>query len=206
MTNTTIQKLTEYFGKFPGIGPRQAHRFVYFLLNKDPEFLSKLSVSISDLKKNTTRCITCQLFFEDTDKNQQCLICRNTSRDNQKLLILEKDVDLENIEKSGSYNGYYFILGGLLPAIGAEISKEIKMKTLFEKVKKHTANGLKEVVLAFNATQEGDNTARYIEKILEPITQKFPIKISRLGRGLSTGTELEYSDRETIENAFKNRQ
>ena len=89
----------------------------------------------------------------------------------------------------------------------AQMPTHIKMREFFEKVKKDCVGEIKlsEIILAFSATPEGDNTVRYIEKILEPITKTCKIKMSRLGRGLSTGTELEYSDSETIKNAFKNR-
>jgi len=205
--NQTISKLTEYFEKLPGIGPRQARRFVYFLLNKNSAFLEEFSKLISGLKKNIAKCEDCQRFFEKKTESKKCRICSDLKRDKSKLLIAEKDVDMENIEKAKFYDGFYFVLGGLIPAIGSEIPKEVKMRELFEKVKRGAlTDGLKEIILAFSATSEGENTARYTEKILEPILKKRPIKISRLGRGLSTGTELEYSDGETIINALKNRQ
>jgi recombination protein RecR len=205
--NITISKLSSYFEKLPGIGPRQARRFVYFLLTQDEEFLKKLANLIINLKKEVVQCKTCQRFFETANNNNQCKLCHNTSRDKTTLLIVEKDIDLDNIEKSGFYNGSYYVLGGLVPALGEDLPKEIKMKELFEKVKESASKKeIKEIIIALSATLEGDNTIRYIEKILEPITKKVEIKISRLGRGLSTGTELEYSDKDTIVNAFKNRQ
>lgn len=207
MDNSTLSKLIEYFEKLPGIGPRQARRFVYSLLNKSPEFLAKFGELISSLKKEIIQCKNCQRFFQNYGNTQACEICNDSARNKEKLLITEKDVDMENIEKAKFYDGYYYVLGGLIPAIGSELPKEIKMRELFEKVKKDAlSNNLKEIILAFSATSEGENTARYTEKILEPIIEKSKIKISRLGRGLSTGTELEYSDKETIINAIKNRQ
>ncbi|PIS13739.1 MAG: recombination protein RecR [Candidatus Tagabacteria bacterium CG09_land_8_20_14_0_10_41_14] len=206
--NHTIQKLTEYFEKFPGIGPRQARRFVYSLLNKDEKYLAGLVKIISTLKQEVARCSSCNRFFNTgiEGQNEKCSICLNPNRQKDILLITEKDVDLENIEKAGFYNGSYYILGGLINSFGGELPKEIKMKELFEKVKKSAvSDNLKEIILAFAATPEGENTTRYTEKILEPIIKKMPIKISRLGRGLSTGTELEYADNETIRNALEKR-
>jgi len=197
--NPTIQKLAEYFEKLPGIGPRQAQRFCYFLLNKDREFLTNFSKEISKLKQEIFKCDNCQRFSENTP----CSVCQNLNRDKTKLLIVEKDIDLENLEKAGFYNGHYFVLGGLIPAIGLELPKEVKMRELFEKVKKSATTDLREVILAFNATPEGENASRYTEKILEPIIEKTGIKISRLGHGLSTGTELEYADSNTLKNAFE---
>lgn len=204
--DTTIQKLSEFFEKLPGIGPRQARRFVYSLLGKNQSFLSDLSSLILDLKKNVAQCNKCNRFFQNKDEDI-CDLCRPKVRDEKTLLVVEKDVDLQSVEKANFYNGYYFVLGGLVPPIGSEMPNEVNMKKLFERVKKDSIEKkLEEIILAFNATIEGDNTTRYIEKILEPIIEKRPVKINRLGRGLSTGTELEYSDKETITNAFKNRQ
>lgn len=204
--NTYITRLSEYFEKLPGIGPRQAYRFACHLLNQDKTFLDNFAGIISKLKENVIQCGECKRFFLNDNKNTACEICRDKNRDKNLLLVAERDIDLENIEKAGFYNGHYFVLGGLVPLLGKGLPKEVRAKELFEKVKNAARkNELREIIMAFNATQEGDNTNRYIEKILEPILEKKPIKITHLGRGLSTGTELEYSDKETIVNALKNR-
>ncbi len=204
--NSAIQKLSEFFEKLPGIGPRQARRFVYALLSKNQDFLENFSSLILNLKKNVSQCEKCNRFFQNQETKNLCELCSKPGKDKKILLVVEKDVDLENIEKAGFFNGFYFVLGGLVPPIGSSMPKEIKMKELFERIKKDVqSKDLEEIILAFSATAEGENTMRYIEKILEPITEKRPIKINRLGRGLSTGTELEYSDKETIVSAFKSR-
>lgn len=204
--NATTTKLIEYFEKLPGIGPRQAGRFVFFLLKQETEFLKNFGLMISNLKTSLVPCASCQRFYENDNKNSDCPICRDPNRDKNILLVVEKDIDLESLEKAGFYNGQYFVLGGIIPLLIKELPQEIKMKQLYDKVKKEVeSNSLKEIILAFSATTEGDNTARYTEKILEPLAQKNSIKITRLGRGLSTGTELEYSDKETIVNALKTR-
>jgi len=202
-----LDKLIEYFLKFPGIGPRQAKRFAYFLAEQDKEFLENLSKEISDIKNKITQCQSCFRFFEKINNNTDiCPICLNLNRDNSLLMILEKDVDLENVERSGVYNGKYFLIGSTLPLTGEKTDIE-RFKKLFEKIKNGASldNGIKEVIIALNANVEGENTARYIEKILEPFSSRNKIKISRLGRGLSTGAELEYTDTETIKNALDNR-
>ncbi len=111
---------------------------------------------------------------------------------------------MENIEKAGVYNGYYFVLADVIP-LGQTIPKNIRLKELFNRVKQDSEKELKEIILAFSATAEGDNTNRYLEKILEPLVKKYSLKISSFGRGLSTGTELEYIDRDTLKNALENR-
>jgi len=205
--NSTIQKLSEFFEKLPGIGPRQARRFVYALLRKEQSFLNDFSALISTLKENVSQCQKCNRFFQSKKHGGVCGLCNSTERKEKVLLVVEKDIDLKNIEKAGFYNGYYFVLGGLVPPISSGLPEEVKMKKLFERVKEEAlSKNLDEIILAFSATTEGDSTTRYVEKILEPIIKNRAIKINRLGRGLSTGTELEYSDKDTILHAFKNRQ
>ncbi len=201
MSSDTIQKLKEHFERFPGIGPRQARRFVYWLLNQDNSFLKNLSVHLLELKQNTKQCPECFRFFNSAE----CEFCKSAARNGKFLLVVEKDSDLENVEKSKFYSGRYFVLGDIIP-FGADIPKTARLKELFNKVAEQSAKqNLKEIILALSATAEGDNTSRYIEKILEPLVKKYSIKISRFGRGLSTGTELEYIDAETLKNALENR-
>lgn len=195
-----FEDLIEHFLKFPGIGPRQAKRFAYFLSSSDNEFIKKISELILEVKKETKQCKSCYRLFHTA----VCSVCSDLSRDNNLLMVVEKDVDFENIEKTGVYNGKYFILGGIVSFAGNSKLENLNLKQLFEKIKSEHP---KEIILATSATIEGENTARYVEKILEPFRQAQgkPIKITRLGRGLSTGTELEYIDSETINNALKNR-
>ena len=110
-----IEKLTQHFKEFPGIGERQAKRFVYFLLHKNPGFVDELSNEIKQLKKNILQCNSCFLFFptlnKDIDfKNKLCDVCSDTRTDHSSLLIVEKDADYENIKKSRLYKGIYFII------------------------------------------------------------------------------------------------
>jgi recombination protein RecR len=207
MSSDILGKLKEYFEHFPGIGPRQAQRFVYWLLQEDAAFIKNLSNLLLELKKDVKQCERCFRFFTPPPAGQvpeKCHLCNDSNRDNSRLLIVEKDADLESIEKTGVYDGRYFVLGDIIP-LNQKISKAIRLKELFSRAEKDSENELKEIILAFNATAEGDNTARYLEKILEPLAKKYSIKISRFGRGLSTGTELEYIDRDTLKNALENR-
>lgn len=191
-------KLIEAFLKFPGIGPRQAKRFVYFLAGEEKEFVDNLSELILEVKNKMKQCGECYRYFSLGGETSKCPICSNSNRDSATIMLVEKDVDLENIERTGIFDGKYFVLGGLL-SLSGNGKADIRLKQLFEKVKKESP---KEVILATGATVEGENTNLYIERILEPLK----VKVSRLGRGLSTGAELEYSDSQTIENALKNRQ
>lgn len=199
-----IQKLLESFQKFPGIGPRQARRFIDYLIKEDLSEIQKLSENILKLKKAIKQCDGCGYHFVPNHEVKKCEICRNPNRKKSSMLIVEKDVDLENIEKANIYEGRYYVLGTTVSTLnGAEAAKK-RFENLFNYIKK-SSNDIKEIIIATSATTEGEATATYINRILEPLVEKYNIKISRLGRGLSTGTELEYSDSTTIKDAFENR-
>lgn len=201
-----FDKLAEYLMKFPGIGPRQARRFVYFLLSRDENFLRELGYAIANLKKGVSQCISCYRFYENGVRMEICGICADPNRDEKILLVVEKDVDFENINKMGVHQGKFFILGGTLPLLEKDPSQKIRAKELFKKVEKEARDKkLDEVVLATSANPEGENTALYIKKILEPLSSEHSFRITFLGRGLSTGTEIEYSDSHTFKNAMEGR-
>lgn len=201
-----IEKLTEIFKEFPGIGERQAKRFVYFLMSRNRNYSENLSSLILDLKKEITQCKECFKFFIiNKEKNTLCEICRDINTDSSILMIVEKDSDLESVNKSRVYNGKYFILGGLVPIVEKNTNRRIRINELVEKIQKN-GQALKEIILAFSLSPQGNHTDFYVRNQINNITESLGIKISSLGRGLSTGTELEYSDNETLKNALKNRQ
>ncbi len=207
----TIEKLTEIFKEFPGIGERQAKRFVYFLMARNPDYSTNLSNLIKELKKDTFQCSECFKFFTVGAKNlpaqageKLCEICRDKNLDESILMIVEKDSDLESIHKSRVYNGKYFILGGLVPIVEKNTNSRIRLNELVKKIQ--NSRDLKEIILAFSLSPQGNHTDFYIRNQLNSLVEPLNIKISSLGRGLSTGTELEYSDNDTLKNAFKNRQ
>ncbi len=196
-----IAKLVELFSRFPGIGPRQAKRFVFFLLVQPKSFHNELSALINNIGDDVTRCKDCHRFFT-SDQNSTCSICDDKNRDHETLMVIEKDVDLENIERSGVYNGIYFVLGGKVPILDSEPEKRVRINELKKYIDK---KNFKEIVLATSANPDGENTSSFIANELKPISKEKKMKITLLGKGLSTGSELEYSDKETIKNAFNNR-
>lgn len=199
-----ITKLTNLFVEFPGIGKRQAKRFVYFLLTQDTVFIGKLTKVLKELQSDITECSKCHQFFVgQTTQGELCTICANTARDTNSLMIVEKDIDLENIEHSGAYTGLYFVLGGTVPVLDDSPTDRIRAKELRERIE---STPPQEIILATSANPEGENTAEYIRRLLAPLQEKHNFTLSTLGRGLSTGTELEYSDADTIKNALANRQ
>lgn len=203
-----IDKLTEIFKEFPGIGERQAKRFAYFLVSRTPGYNENLSSIILDLKKEIDQCGECYKYYvlNSNGKNVKiCEICDNSNADSSILMVVEKDSDLESVKKSGAYQGKYFILGGLVPIVEKTTKSRVRIEELKEKIKKG-GKSLKEIILAFSLSPQGDHTDLYVRGEIRNIVESLGIKISSLGRGLSTGTELEYSDNDTLRNALKNRQ
>lgn len=203
-----IRRLEEIFSHFPGIGPRQARRFVYYILNKSPAFITEFTTLVSEVHKATSECIDChRLFIGKNAKTPICTICSDPNRNRDTLMIVARDSDFETIEKSGAYQGTYFILGGTVPIMDKEPAKRIRLQALLEHISKLLSDSTKlsEIILSLNTTPDGEHTANIVKQAIEKIlTEKTP-KITILGRGLSTGAELEYVDGETIRNALKNR-
>lgn len=200
----SIEKLTEIFRSFPGIGPRQAKRFVYYLLSRNGGYSQELVSAIQNLKKEISQCESCQKFYaRNGHKSGLCGICADDSRDVSMLMVVPRDIDLEAVERSGSYKGHYFVLGGVVPILEKEPEKKIRIKDLRFRINESLKHGLKEVILAMNANQDGEHTAEYLKEQLTTNDQQFSITV--LGRGLSTGTELEYADPETLKSALEHR-
>jgi len=200
-----IEKLTEHFKEFPGIGERQAKRFVYFLLHKNPTYVKELGDKILDIKNSIHQCPSCFLFFQ-SKQDELCDVCSNPKTNKTSLLIVEKDADYENIKKSRNYNGMYFILGGLVPIVSKDTPNYVRIKELISNIEKQVKeNKLSEVIIALSLNPQGEHTDMYLREMMTRLQDKYKFKIVSLGRGLSTGTELEYSDGETIKNALKNR-
>lgn len=196
-----LSKLAEYFREFPGIGPRQAKRFVYFLLTRNSAHLEDIARLILEIKKSVRICSSCFRFYPD-GKSTICPICNDSNRDASELMIVSRDVDFEAVEKSKVYHGYYFVLGGLLPILEKEPEKRVRLHELKDRIKK---GQFKEIILSLNATAEGEHTADFVRDYIKENFSDSDLKITVLGRGLSTGTELEYADGETIKSALKNR-
>jgi recombination protein RecR len=196
----SIDKLSEIFSKFPGIGPRQAKRFVYFLLTRNSDYTSELIRAVESLKREISQCDTCLRYYAKNGGNTKtCSVCSDESRDATLLMLVPRDIDMESVEKSKGYNGHYFVLGGVVPILEKEPEKKIRIKNLESRIKKDS--NIKEVILAMNANLEGENTAEFIKSYFKDSNLVF----STLGRGLSTGAELEYADPETLKSALIHR-
>ena len=206
----SLRRLEEIFAHFPGIGPRQARRFVHYLQGRPQSQVAELVRLINEVKSDTTECARCHRYFivNENRGTKICNICANPERDQSTLMIVARDSDLESVEKSGAYRGLYFVLGGTVPILDKEPEEKIRIKSLLEYIKNassSTASGtdaatLNEIILSLNTTPDGEHTTDLVKNTLKGAT-----KITILGRGLSTGAELEYADSETIRNALGNR-
>ncbi len=202
----TIQKLAAHFAQFPGIGARQSKRFVYFLLKKDRAYLHELVTLIKSLEDSVLECTRCHRYFMKKYKEAtaECSVCTNPERSKNILMVVEKDSDLEAVERSAVYKGSYFILGGTLPILEKNPESKIRIReleTLIEKEK----DVITEIILACAVTPESEHTAEYVHAAILPIAERSHITLTALGRGLSTGTELEYSDADTLRFALEGR-
>ncbi len=198
-----IKNFIDNFSKLPGIGPRQAARLAFWLLNGEKNIRENLKKSLEGLGKEIKTCQHCYFAIENNG-NDKCHFCDNPGRDHKTICVVEKETDLATIEKSGNYNGLYHVLGGLFSALDTAIPKNLKMPELIsriEKNKKKTDKSIKEVILALSPTHEGDLTAHYLERLLRPLK----IKITRIGRGLPYGADVEFADAQTLTGALESR-
>ncbi|MDO8566801.1 MAG: toprim domain-containing protein [bacterium] len=195
-----IEELARALARLPGIGPRQGKRFVYYLLSTSASERAKLAELITSLGKDVRQCPECLRFYNGGSTATACNYCSDKTRDDTLLMLVEKDQDLSAVERAGTYRGRYFVLGGVLTLSGKGVIRE---KELLKTVGKRLSQGLKEFVLALSATSEGEHTSDRVRELLAPYRDQ--VKISELGRGLATGSELEYSDAETLRAALTNR-
>lgn len=191
----SIQKLIEIFSQFPGIGPRQATRFVFYLFNKSRTELDELAEKIKEIPNQFHECPLCLMITDNSVK--LCSICRDSQKNKEKLCIVEKDSDVQNIENTRIYDGLYFIIGKINVRDETANGRFEKLRERIER-----DDSLQEIIFALNSTTKGDAATMYLEKKLKNSNKK----MSRLGRGLPFGGEIEYADEITLTNAFKNRE
>lgn len=190
-----VAKLIEEFGKLPGIGPRSAERLTFYLLRSDDATANKLGQAVQDLRRNIQFCQTC---FNLAD-HSTCVICAHPGRDKAVIAVVEEPLDVVAVEKTGLYRGLYHVLGGVISPIDGIGPDHLQIKPLIARLQ---AGNIKELILATNPSTEGETTAMYIRQQIE----SFPVKLTRLARGLPVGGDLEYADQITLGRALEGRQ
>lgn len=190
-----IHNLVSWFNRLPGIGPKTSLRFVFHLLKMSKHELSQFAKAINELPDKITVCPKCQTY---TTK-PLCDVCANPKRDDSTLCVISEPRDMQAVENTGEYQGRYFVLGGLVQPIEGITPDKLKFKELEQMVSQSPA--VKEIIFAFNADIEGETTMLHLTKLLK----KYPVRITRLARGLPVGSELEYADQITLSDALRGR-
>jgi len=189
-----IKDLITEFSKLPGIGPRTAARLAFNLLRRQDYDLELLGNAVLNLKKKTKICKDC---FNISEK-ELCEFCLSPKRDRSAICIVEEAINIPAIENTKQYGGLYHVLGGVIKPSDGVGPDDLKIKELIQRIKN---DGVKEIIIATNPNTEGETTALYLAKALK----SYNLKITRLARGLSTGSDLEYADEMTISSALAGR-
>lgn len=195
MSQSEIDNLIELLARLPGIGPRSARRLALSLLKKPDSLMRPLAKSIIDTADSIVKCNECG----NLDTKSPCNICADQKRDISVIVVIEEVADLWALERAAVHKGLYHVLGGSLSAIDGISPENIGIASLIERAKKEET---KEIILAMNATIDGQTTAYYITDQLSSID----IKVSRLARGVPVGGELDYMDDGTLLEAIESRQ
>jgi len=194
-TPASVTHLVEELAELPGIGRKTAARLTYFLLRNKSDLAGRLSEALRDLKERTRFCSVCYNITEE----DPCPVCTDPGRDRRTLCVVEEPLDVMAIEQAGVYKGLYHVLHGVLAPSEGMFVESLRIGELVARVR---GGDLDEVILATNPTSEGDWTASYLLTQLRPLG----VRITRLGRGLPVGGDLEYADAVTLTRAMEGRE
>lgn len=195
MKQDPLQNVVYEFSKMPGIGHKSAQRLAFYLLSKTQDDVDQLITAISDLKKNVGYCTRC---FHLTYNSEHCNICSNRSRDQQVLCLVSESKDIIAIEKMRKFNGLYHVLGGVISPLDGIGPEQLRIKELLQRLKQEP---IQEIILALTPTIEGETTAMYISRLLQPIG----IRITQIAHGIPVGGEIDWADELTLSKAFDGR-
>ena len=197
----SLSRVIESFERLPGIGPKSAQRLAFYLLHVPQEQLDQFAAALSGMKRATTLCSVCKNVTEE----DPCVICRNPSRDQSMICVVEQPTDVLALEKTGKYRGLYHVLHGSIDPLNNIGPEELYIADLLKRL---AAQGqATEVILATNPNMEGEATAMYITKQItqSPAESTHDIKVTRLAHGLPIGADIEYADEMTLTRALEGR-
>ena len=205
-----VTNLIDAFSRLPGIGPKSASRLAYFLLRSDEEIALSLAAALQELKVNTLFCSACHNIAD----RDPCAICDNDQRDRTIICVVEEPLDVQAIERTGSYHGLYHVLHGAISPVEGVGPDDLKLRELLIRLQRGQAGEMdgaashaagttetQELLVATNPNLEGEATAMYIARLIKPLG----VRVTRLARGLPTGGDLEYADEMTLTNALVGR-
>ncbi len=187
----SFKKLIDNFASLPSVGPKMAERLVLYLFKQSKERIQEFSENL----ENIQHMKTCKKCFNIAEE-ELCEICKNTKRNQKQICVVEEPLDIISLEKTSAYQGLYFVLGGTIFQNNNE--QELKIPELLKRIENEK---IEEVIIATNPTTEGDATALYLKRKIQPLK----IKITQLARGLTTGGDIEYIDESTLISAINNR-
>lgn len=193
-----IQKVVDSFEGLPGIGPKSAQRLAYYLLRMPQERLESFGEAVSRIKRDTVTCRRC--FNVDTEN--PCSVCQDMERDQQLVCVVETPLDLLAMERGGGFKGVYHVLHGAINPLNNIGPDDIYLPQLIGRLEKEE---IKEVIMATNPSMEGEATAMYIVNRIKEMKGDKEIKVTRIGRGLPTGADIEYADDSTLMRALEGR-
>ncbi|HFH7192420.1 TPA: recombination mediator RecR [Streptococcus agalactiae] len=191
---TPIAKLIDSFSKLPGIGTKTATRLAFYTIGMSDEDVNEFAKNLLAAKRKLTYCSVCGNLTDD----DPCLICTDKTRDQSVILVVEDSKDVSAMEKIQEYNGLYHVLHGLISPMNGISPDDINLKSLITRL---MDGQVTEVIVATNATADGEATSMYISRVLKPAG----IKVTRLARGLAVGSDIEYADEVTLLRAIENR-
>lgn len=191
---TPIAKLIDSFSKLPGIGTKTATRLAFYTIGMSDEDVNEFAKNLLAAKRELTYCSVCGNLTDD----DPCLICTDKTRDQSVILVVEDSKDVSAMEKIQEYNGLYHVLHGLISPMNGISPDDINLKSLITRL---MDGQVTEVIVATNATADGEATSMYISRVLKPAG----IKVTRLARGLAVGSDIEYADEITLLRAIENR-
>ncbi len=194
MAILSLEKLIEEFRKMPSVGVKSAERMAYYILGLDDEGTKSLVDAINNAHTNIHTCSVCHNLTED----EKCSICNNPKRDPSVICVVENPRDVTAFERTHEYKGTYHVLHGVISPMNNIGPDNIRIKELLQRMADDSVN---EVIMATNATTEGEATAMYIARLLKPMG----IQVSRLAYGIPVGSDLEYADEITLSRALKGR-
>lgn len=189
-----IQQLVDVFSKLPGLGPKTAARMVFYLLKNTNGLVSEFIKALEGLSKDILKCDICLNYSQ---KNP-CNICSDKSRDAHTICVVATPQDLASVENVGDYKGLYHVLGGVLVPTEGITPDRLNITQLEDRIKN---NGITEIIVGLNPDLEGETTTLFLKKILA----QYNVKITRLARGLPTGSDIEYADEITLRSAIEGR-
>ncbi len=190
-----VARLIDEFHKLPGIGPKSAQRLTYHLLRMPIEDARALAAAIIELKEKTVLCTVCQNVTEE----DPCRVCRDSRRDHGLICVVEEPLDVLAIERTRQFHGVYHVLHGVISPMDGVGPEQLKLRELLDRVR---GGEVREVIMATNPNLEGEATALYVSRLLEPLN----VRVTRLARGLPVGADLEYADDVTLARALEHRQ